>query len=366
MRIALVHPSYWPEVRRGSERLIHDLGTTLAARGHEVTLLTTHPGSTRTDVEDGITVVRTRRLPQRGPLRWYEHYVTVAPSAFGRLATGSFDVAHAFFTVDSWAAVLASRFGGPPVVASVHGILDREWLVKRRYRLEMLDLAARRAEAVSVLSEAAAAPYERYLGRRPLVLPGGVLAERFQAADEPDPRPTLICAASLGDPRKRGPLLFEAFGLLRAQVPDARLLVTAVPDPVLSGDVGELPDGAELLAADSPAALDAAFARAWASVLPSVDEAFGLVLLESMAAGTPVVAARSGAAPEVIADDAGLLFDPDDAVDLARAMAGALDLARDSGTADACRRAARRWEWGSVVERYEAAYDAAVSASGSR
>jgi hypothetical protein len=42
VRIALLHPTYWPEVRRGSERLAHDLATALANRGHEVTLLTSH------------------------------------------------------------------------------------------------------------------------------------------------------------------------------------------------------------------------------------------------------------------------------------------------------------------------------------
>jgi trk system potassium uptake protein TrkA len=38
-RIVLVTPTYWPEVRRGTERVVHDLGSTLAARGHEVTLI---------------------------------------------------------------------------------------------------------------------------------------------------------------------------------------------------------------------------------------------------------------------------------------------------------------------------------------
>ncbi len=61
-------------------------------------------------------------------------------------------------------------------------------------------------------------------------------------------------------------------------------------------------------------------------MLPSVDEAFGLVLVESLAAGTPVVAARSGACPEIVTDDAiGRLFEPDDADDLARAMGEAID-----------------------------------------
>lgn len=365
MRIALVHPTFWPEVRRGSERLIHDLAVTLTGRGHEVTLLTTHPARADRAAEDGFAVDRARRLPQRGPLRWYEHHVTVAPAAFARIVRGGFDIAHAFFTVDSWAAVHARRFGGPPVVASVHGVLDRQWLVKRRYRLEMLRAAAERAEVVSVLSEAAAIPYERYLGRAPEILPGGIMLDDFGPGGERDQRPTLFCAASLGDPRKRGPLLLRAFAQLRERVPEARLLVATVADPVLSGDVPALPEGAEWVTADSTAAVADLYRRAWASVLPSVDEAFGLVLLESMAVGTPVVAARSGAAPELLTDErAGVLFEPDDPEALAGAMQRALQLAEARATTDACRQLAEEWEWGRVVERYERAYAAAL-ASGS-
>jgi len=42
VRIALLHPTYWPEVRAGSERLVHDRATELAGGGHEITILTTH------------------------------------------------------------------------------------------------------------------------------------------------------------------------------------------------------------------------------------------------------------------------------------------------------------------------------------
>jgi len=54
-------------------------------------------------------------------------------------------------------------------------------------------------------------------------------------------------------------------------------------------------------------------------VMPSLDEGFGLPALEAMACGTPVVASRAGALPEVIGD-AGLLFDPRSAEALAAAM----------------------------------------------
>jgi glycosyltransferase involved in cell wall biosynthesis len=361
MKIALLTPTYWPEVRRGTERLVHDLGQTLAARGHDVVVLTTHGGARTRTPEDGMLVDRAYRLPQKGPLRWYEHHVTAAPAAFARLLAEDFDVAHTFFPVEGWAAIRARRWGGPPVVASAHGIMDRPYLVKRRYRLEMIAAAAREAERVSVLSAAAADPYERYLGRRPDVLPGAALTGRYAAETPRAGVPTLICAASLGDPRKRGSLLFDAFGRLRRERPDVRLELVRTPDPVMSTTVEELPPGAQWVDGDDTGELASRYATAWASVLPSVDEAFGLVLVESLAAGTPAVAARSGACPEILdSERVGRLFDADDPAALASAMSEALDLSADPATVAACREHAARFDWSRVVEEYERVYEAAA------
>lgn len=59
-------------------------------------------------------------------------------------------------------------------------------------------------------------------------------------------------------------------------------------------------------------------------VLPSVYEGFGMPLIQAMACGTPVIAANISAMPEAVGE-AGLLFDPQDVVALAKCMAGVLD-----------------------------------------
>jgi len=61
------------------------------------------------------------------------------------------------------------------------------------------------------------------------------------------------------------------------------------------------------------------FATTRGFVFPSVAEGFGLVVLEAMSAGAPVIAARATSLPEVVGD-AGLLVDPDDVADLRTAM----------------------------------------------
>jgi len=365
LRIALLHPVYWPEVRRGSERLVHDLSVTLAERGHEATLLTSHARPSATGVEEGVRVVRSRRLPEPRQLRWYEQHLANAPNVWRGLVRGRYDVAHAFFAADAWAALRLRRLGGPPVAFSFHGIPVRRYLVGRRYRTELLRSVVSEAAATTVLSSAAARRFRRYLLAEPEVLPGGVLTERF--GGQPAPRreePTLICAASLADPYKRGELLLSAFSRLRERLPGVRLLLVRSRDPFFGARLPGLPEGVEVIEADETGALARAYAAAWASVLPSVDDAFGLVLLESLAAGTPVVASRSGGPAEIVNDESlGRLFEPDDEDDLVRAMEGALELG-SHGPCEACRRRAAEFDWSIVADRYEGLY-ARILAGGS-
>jgi glycosyltransferase involved in cell wall biosynthesis len=363
VKIALAHPTYWPEVRRGSERLVHDLGVTLAGRGHEVTLLTTHPGATTAGEEEGMRVVRARRLPQPPTLGLHEDYLGTTPSVARRVRLGGFDLVHAFHLAPAWAAVQARRIGGPPVVFSFHGMPTRPHLVSRRYRLEMMQSVVARAAASCVLSEAAAELFRRYLLREPRVLPGGVLFGRF-AVDEPRATaPTLICAASIGDPRKRAALLLEAYRILRGRLPELRLEVVRTADPHLSPYSFELPEAAEWVSPTSTETLARAYARAWASVVTAEDEPFGLVLVESLAAGTPVVAARSGACPEIVTGpDLGALFDGDRPEALVAAITDALDLDPERSRVT-CRERAAQYDWSRVVERYESVYREAVAAA---
>ena len=360
MRIALLHPSYWPEVRRGGERLVHDVAAGLARRGHDVTLVTSHRAPRSVGTEDGFRVIRNWRPPTKlVHRRAYEFHLTNAPAVAAELLAGRYDVAHAFHPVDAWAAARTRA----RLVYSMNGIPARQFLVGRRYRLPMLQAAVDRASAVTVLSEAAADPFERYLLRRPEVVPGGVETCAYNKGCHPSlSEQTIVCAASLNDARKRGRLLMDAFARLRERRPDARLVLAGLDDPTQGPEPIELPAGAVLAPVTDSAQLARAYASAGASVLPSVHEAFGLVLVESLAAGTPAVAARSGACPEVLDDDrVGRLFEPDDPAGLARALDEALDLGADPATAERCRAHAARWDWDRIIPRYEDLYERAIS-----
>jgi phosphatidyl-myo-inositol alpha-mannosyltransferase len=358
MRAAILHPTWWPEVRRGAERLTHDLAAWLAGAGHDVTLLTTHRGAGSATAEDGFEVVRSWRPPDRLlRRRAYEDFLATVPIQVRDLLRGGYDVAHAFHPVSAWAAVRAHRLGGPPVVFSPTGIPTRGYLVGYRYRMQINLDAAREAAACSVLSEAAAQPFRRYLLRDPEVIPPGVFCDDWEVDVPRADAPTIVYAGSLSDPRKRVALLLEAFAVLRRRRPEVRLLLAGRPEPWLALD---LPAGVELLAGD-PGELPRHVAAAHLSVLPAVEEAFGLVLVESMAAGTPVVAARSGAGPEIVTDEVGRLFEPDDRDSLVQALEEGLELT--ARAAEACRDRARQWDWTVVGPRYEELERRAAQAS---
>ena len=348
MRVALLHPTYWPEVRRGAERLVHDLAAWLAGAGHDVTVLTTHRGPTGAADEDGFRVVRVWRPPDGlFERRAYEDYLGAAASQTFGLVRDGFDVAQAFSPVSGWAALRGRDLGGPPVVYSNMGIPTRRYLVEARYRLSMHVELARHASRCTVLSEAAAGPFRRYLQRDPEVVPPGIVCSDFGVEVERAAEPTIVYAGSPADPRKRLPLLLEAFTVLRSRRPDARLLLAGRREP---GFDLELPDGVDWVDGDRTEDLARTLAAAHVAVLPSIGEAFGLVLAEALAAGTPVVAAEAGAAAEVVTPAVGRLFTPDDRDALARALEEALEL---GDLREACRAHAAQWDWSVVGPRYE-------------
>jgi glycosyltransferase involved in cell wall biosynthesis len=107
------------------------------------------------------------------------------------------------------------------------------------------------------------------------------------------------------------------------------------------------------------ALLSAAYREARLTVLPSEYEAFGLVLLESLAAGTPVVASRVGGIPEFVEDgQAGLLVPPKSPAVLAEAVGRVWsdrELARRLGEYGRDQ-VVPRYSWDGVVDRLDALY----------
>jgi phosphatidylinositol alpha-mannosyltransferase len=339
-RIALLAPAYWPEVRRGGERMVHDLGAGLAARGHRVRLLTSHPGRTTQGVEDGIEVVRQRRLPDgRLRRRRFEDHLTHVPSSWLALRRGDDEVVHAFHHSDAQAAIRSGR----PSVFTYLGIPHRAGLANRRRRLELVTAAIERADVTLALSEAAARAFRRWLGVDPRVIHPGVDLAAFTPGGERAEAFTVLCPAALDAPHKRPELLRDAFAIVRRERPGARLVVQR------GGPLDAAP-GVEARDLDDHDALVAAYRAAHVTALSSRGEAFGLVLAESLACGTPAAACADAAGPEVLGE-AGATFSGDDP----QALAGAI-LDAALVPAATCRARAGRFDLQRCVDAHEQLY----------
>jgi glycosyltransferase involved in cell wall biosynthesis len=357
LRVALLNPCYWPEVRRGSERFARELADGLIGRGHRPRLITSHRRLPSWTVEDGLEVVRVWRPPDgRLAQRRYEDHLTHVPFSYAALQAGADDVAHALYPTDGLAAVRWGRRTGRPVVFSHMGIPHRQGLASARKRVEILQRVIAGADAVVALSRYSAAAFERWLGVTPRIIPPGVDLAAFRPGGSRAEQPTIVCAAAIDRPRKRVGLLVEAFAIVRRERPGARLILSRPSDPAgLAGaPVGE---GIELVDLDDRTELARVYASAWATALVSRDEAFGLVLAESLACGTPVVGSNDGGIPEIVdRPEIGRLLDGDDPADLARLLLEVIELAGDPGTATACRARASDFSTDRCTEAYVALY----------
>ena len=234
-----------------------------------------------------------------------------------------------------------------------------------------------RASAVTVLSEFTRRVLTPWLAptRVELVPPGvdtdvfhpGVDGSRIRARHgiAPD-RPLVVCVSRLV-PRKGQDVLVETWPLVAAEVPGAHLLIagTGPGEDALRARVAALGLGRDVTLAgevpwtDLPAyhAAGDVFAMPCRTRLGGLDvEGLGIVYLEAQACGVPVVAGRSGGAPEAVVDgETGHVVDGRDPQSLRRALVGLL---RDPERRVAMGKAGRafverRWSWDAIVHRLD-------------
>lgn len=370
MRILHVVPTYLPAWRHGGPILaVHGLCKALAARGHEVTVLTTNVhGAGTLDVPleqpvamDGITV---RYFPVRPPRRLY-----FAPG-LGRAAREEmrgFDAVHlhSVFLWPTTAAARAAERSGVPYVLSPRGMLVPDLMrTHGRWRKLAWMLAAERRtieraaalHATSALEAEEAARLDLPLPPVAIV-PNGIDPEPWDG----DASPQIL---SLID----GKPFFLFLGRISWKKGLDRLIpaMQAVPGAVLAvagNDEEGLRPGLERLAQDGNVVFlgpihgpdkAALLHRTTALVLPSRSENFGNVVLEAWAAGRPVVVTPEvGLAETVRETGAGIV-----AGDLGAALREMLadpDLREEMGHrgAEAVR---ERFGWGEVARRMEGVY----------
>jgi phosphatidylinositol alpha-mannosyltransferase len=281
------------------------------------------------------------------------------------LAHGDFDVLHVHEPASPSLSMLAMWAATGPMVATFHTATLRSRSMQAAYPL--LRPGFEKLSARIAVSEDARRTVVEHLGGDAVVIPNGVYVDRFATAPirpqwrgTPE-RPTVAFVGRLDEPRKGLPELAAAIPLVLAAHPGARFLLLGRGDGEEAlAALGEQAHAVELLGA-----LDD---EAKASLLRSVDayvaphtggESFGIVLVEAMSAGAPVLASDLGAFRRVLDDGRlGVLVRTGDSAALAQAM---IDLLGDPvGRAELAARAAvavRRYDWSwvgaQVLDVYE-------------
>lgn len=297
----------------GTAVAISGLGRALQAHGHHVERLAPLP--------DRLPITLRR-------LRWN---LTNIPL----LRRSSYDLVVGFDIDGSGFALLPNK----PYICSIKGVIAEERRHERgRVGLLFAALAklegwnARRAQRVLTTSEYCRrmvmehyhVPHD-YIG----LVPEGIELTHWDAVaravgERNDPRPTILCVARQYH-RKHVDDLVSAAALLRSRLPTLQLRV-----------VGDGPEHSNLVAQverlalrdtvtflqDLPyAALVQEYLHADLFCLPSRQEGFGIVFLEAMAAGKPVVSTSAAAIPEIVIHGAtGILVTPGDVQGLAGAL----------------------------------------------
>jgi glycosyltransferase involved in cell wall biosynthesis len=326
----------------GIEAVVSLLADGLAADGHDVTLFAS--GDSRTDAE--LVSVFDSAQPHRIGTTSAEllHTLTCFEQA------GRFDV------VSDHTGPLAGAIGclvGTPVVHTVHGPIDGEdgeiyrKLAAVTPRLSLISLS---------LSQRRPAPDLPWAGN----CPNGLDIDAYPPGEHRGDYLLFLGRMSPDKGADRAIEVARAAGMplriaAKCREPAEQEYFSSAVEPLLGDGIeflGEVSNGEKIeLLRDARATL---FPIDW-------EEPFGLVMLESMACGTPVLATRRGAVPEVVEDGVtGIVVD--DYRDMADALTDALGL-----DPAACRRAVEeRFSPERMVEAYVEVFEQLVSAPGPR
>jgi phosphatidylinositol alpha-mannosyltransferase len=360
VRVALVHPFAWPDVRRGGERYLDDLQWYLRGQGHDVDVITGTRG--RGEVVDVVHGANRRLRALPDVVLWRAGVKLREPDTFGArvlptLLRNRYDVVHALMPTSA----LAARVARQALVFTLLGHPSDELLAGHATKRRTLQAAISGAGAVTALSPQVARDVEAAFGRMPTVVAPGVRTERYAPARR-DPTPTILFASALA-PVKGLDVLLAAFAIVAADNPAVRLVLCGPGDSAWAFErVGATIEPFRHRVYDigpgDPDDLPRKYAEAHVTVLPSRNEAFGLALAESLASGTPVVGCAGGGADEIVTNDVGRIVAYGDARALAVAITDVLGTANDPDIATRCVARAQTWDWHrSIGPQHEALYE---------
>jgi phosphatidyl-myo-inositol alpha-mannosyltransferase len=369
VRVGLVSPYPW-DVPGGVVAHVRDLAQMLLGLGHDVSVITPVDDD---DVPLPGWVTRAGRtvpVPYNGSVSRLVFGPVSAARVRRWLQDGDFDVLHLHSPETLSLSLLALMNARGPIVATFHAAAPRSRilaLLQSPLQVQLEKLAGRIA-----VSPAARKTIVEHLGGDAVVIPNGVHVDRYAAAPVLDGWPgeggALGFVGRIDEPRKGLEVLLDAMPRLWRTHPRLRLLVAGPgeldvdvdPRVTLLGQVDEARKASVYRSVD-------------VFVAPNTGgESFGIILLEAMAAGAPIVASDLEAFRRVLESGgtgipAGAVASVGDPESLAHACAGLLGSpARREALRSAGRHLVARYDWSVVGREVVRVYETAISVSSGR
>ena len=298
LRIAQVAPPFErvpPLAYGGTERIVHGLVTELDARGHAITTFAS-----------GDSVVPGRHV-ETVPLALRPQGYTGDSLPYMQLTLQlllkrihEFDLVHAHM---EWMSLLLARVSPVPVVSTFHGRLDLPWADA---------LLADPPPGLVAISQNQASTH-------PDVPWAGIVYNGLRLAEAPFGRKRTDALCFVGRVAEEKGIV-EAMEVAKAAGRPLKIAAKIGPtgpekdynDAIFQPALAEAGKDVEFLGELSQADRDQLFAESYASLMPgSWPEPFGLVAIEALACGTPIIARRSGALPEIIREGVDGFFGDD-------------------------------------------------------
>jgi glycosyltransferase involved in cell wall biosynthesis len=324
----------------GTERVVHELVVELDRRGHDVTTF----ASGDSDVPGRLVATVPEALRPTGYTGDHmPYFLATVREVLDRAK--EFDIVHSHL---EWASPLLARVCPVPVVSTFHGRLDLPWAA---------DALRDPPAGLVAISENQAATHPD--------VPWTIVHNGLTLTDAPFERRRgeHLCFVGRVAPEKG---IVEAIEIAQAAGRPLRIAAKVAPigvernyyNDVFAPALERAGPDVEFLGELSQAERDRLFAESYASLMPGAwPEPFGLVAIEALACGTPVIARRIGALPEIIREGVDGFFG-DDVTAMAFLVERAGDLDRDAIRASVL----DRFSAVRMTDGYEALYRRMVSA----
>jgi glycosyltransferase involved in cell wall biosynthesis len=316
MRIAFAH-MFTLRTPRGIERFIIQVSNTLVRMGHDVTIITgrCQDSPTRAWIDKRV------RIHEIGHYHW--HKISFIPGFMHDFLTNEYDVVNLFIArAEGYAAGLAhklKKFRFNIIFSYPFENHEKHFFAFKRFAV------SRHSDRLISPSNYIARGVERCFGRSSQMVPNGVDPSLFKIEPQrrndarkklgiPAAAPVLITVSALQG-RKGIDKVLEVVGHLKQSMPDIRYILCGDGNTSdresFHAKVDALGIASNVLFMGNQQDVAGYYNAADLFVFLPKFEGFGIVALEAMASGLPLVVSKGSAFPEILAEGGGIMVDPE-------------------------------------------------------